>query len=142
MRPKKRSSVACDFLFRLFFCFKFVVEELLFFKIIFIIFITTTTASGESICVTQLFRIKKSHHHHHNQFLLLLLYNGRRRRRRPDSRVVSMDWEGASPRVRVLLARIFLVRPVLGGSAVPKVRLSFRANWKRRETETVVGERF
>ena len=32
MRPKKRSSVACDFLFRLFFCFKFVVEELLFLK--------------------------------------------------------------------------------------------------------------
>ena len=41
----------------------------------------------------------------------------------------------------MLLTNSIVLRSIFRGTQVPKVRVSFRADWKRRETETVVGER-
>ena len=42
----------------------------------------------------------------------------------------------------MLLTNFIVLRSIFRGTQVPKVRVSFRADWKRRETETVIGERF
>ena len=41
----------------------------------------------------------------------------------------------------MLLTNFIVLRSIFRGTQVPKVRVSFRADWKRRETETVIGER-
>ena len=41
----------------------------------------------------------------------------------------------------MLLTNFIVLRSIFRGTPVPKVRVSFRADWKLPEAETVIGER-